>query len=84
VAQAAILHIVSDVFLSYSRLDREFALRLHAALVARGKDVWVDEEDIPPTARWREELRAAIETADSFVFLISPGRRHHQRRAVQP
>jgi len=63
---------VSDVFLSYSRLDREFALRLHAALVARGKDVWVDEEDIPPTARWREELRAAIEAADSFIFLISP------------
>jgi hypothetical protein len=30
---------VADVFLSYSRLDREFALRLHAALVARGKDV---------------------------------------------
>ena len=63
---------VADVFLSYSRRDREVALRLHAALVERGKDVWIDEEDIPPTARWRDDVREAIEAADSFVFLISP------------
>ena len=63
---------MADVFLSYSRRDREVALRLHAALVERGKDVWIDEEDIPPTARWRDDVREAIETADSFVFLISP------------
>jgi hypothetical protein len=65
---------VADVFLSYSRRDREVALRLHAALVERGKEVWIDEEDIPPTARWRDDLREAIEAADSFVFLISPTR----------
>ena len=63
---------MADVFLSYSRRDREVALRLHAALVERGKEVWIDEEDIPPTARWRDDLREAIEAADSFVFLISP------------
>ena len=48
---------MADVFLSYSRRDREVALRLHAALVERGKEVWIDEEDIPPTARWRDDLR---------------------------
>ncbi len=63
---------MADVFLSYSRRDRDFALRLHDALVARGKDVWVDEQDIPPNARWRDELREAIAGADSFAFLISP------------
>jgi TIR domain len=63
---------MADVFLSYSRRDREFALRLHGALVDRGKDGWIDEEDIPPTARWRDELREAIEAGDSFLFLISP------------
>ncbi len=63
---------MADVFLSYSRRDREVTLRLHAALVERGKEVWIDEEDIPPTAHWRDDVREAIEAADSFVFLISP------------
>jgi TIR domain-containing protein len=38
-----------DVFVSYSRADEAFVRRLDAALRARGKDVWVDWEDIPPT-----------------------------------
>jgi hypothetical protein len=63
---------VADVFLSYSRRDHEVALRLHAALVERGKEVWIDEEDIPPAARWDDDIREAIEGANSFVFLISP------------
>ena len=38
---------VSDAFICYSRRDREFVERLHAALVAAGKEVYVDWEDIP-------------------------------------
>src|SRR5262245_50046514 len=37
----------SDAFICYSRRDREFVVRLHAALAAAGKDVYVDWEDIP-------------------------------------
>ncbi len=45
---------------------------LHAALTARSRDVWADWEDIPPTAKWWEEVKQAIEAADVFVFVVSP------------
>jgi DNA-binding LacI/PurR family transcriptional regulator len=36
-----------DVFISYSRKDKDFAHKLHDALAAQKRDVWVDWEDIP-------------------------------------
>ena len=63
---------MADVFLSYSRRDQAFVRRLHAALEAAGKDSWVDWEGIPPTAKWMDEVRAAIDQADAFVFVVSP------------
>lgn len=61
-----------DLFISYSRRDGEFVRELVAVLESRGKSVWVDQVDIPPAARWRQELTAAIEAADTFVAVISP------------
>jgi WD40 repeat protein len=61
-----------DLFVSYSRSDVELVRRIVAALVARGKDVWVDWEDIPPTADWQRKVDAGIEAAKAFVFVISP------------
>src|SRR3954453_8959849 len=63
---------VADLFISYSRKDRAFVERLHADLEARGKDVWVDWTDIPPTADWLEQITDGIREANSFVFVISP------------
>src|ERR1039458_7984748 len=57
---------VSDAFISYSHLDREFAVRLQRALRDSEKAIWVDESDIPSGARWAEDLKGAIEDADSF------------------
>ena len=34
--------------------------------------MWVDWEDIPPTAEWMREVEVAIEGADTFVFVLSP------------
>jgi hypothetical protein len=61
-----------DVFISYSRHDREFVHRLHDRLVAEHRDIWVDWEDIPPSAEWRAEIERAIEAADTFVCVLSP------------
>jgi WD40 repeat protein len=61
-----------DAFLSYSHLDRSFAVRLHQALLDAGKDVWLDEEDILPASKWAKDLKDAIEGADSFVVVITP------------
>ena len=44
---------------------------LHEALAGQGRDTWVDWEGIPPTAEWLKEIYAAIENADTFVFVIS-------------
>jgi hypothetical protein len=63
---------VSDAFISYSHRDRDFVVRLQAALKGAGKEIWVDEADIPSGSRWADDLREAIEEADSFIFAISP------------
>src|SRR5688500_1252353 len=61
-----------DAFVSYSRRDQLFVIRLKEALERRGRNVWIDADDIPPGAPWRRELGTGIEAADSFVFVISP------------
>ena len=63
---------MADVFISYSRRDGGFVRRLSEGLEARGKDVWVDLNDILPSAPWLAEIRAAIAEAESVVFVISP------------
>ncbi len=61
-----------SVFISYSRVDTAFVRRLHDALKAAQYDIWVDWEDIPPSATWTDEIRAGVTGADAFVYVISP------------
>jgi len=63
---------MSDVFISYSRKDKEFVHQLNDALAAQQRNTWVDWEDIPATADWWKEIASGIEQADAFVFVISP------------
>jgi hypothetical protein len=63
---------VPDVFISYSRKDKEFVRRLHDSLAQDKRDVWVDWEDIPFASDWRAEIFAGIESANAFLIIISP------------
>jgi WD40 repeat protein len=63
---------MADIFISYSRTDKDFIHQLHDAFKREARDVWVDVEDIPHAAPWREEIADAIEAAHTFVFVISP------------
>ncbi|MCB9450505.1 MAG: toll/interleukin-1 receptor domain-containing protein [Anaerolineaceae bacterium] len=64
---------MSDVFISYSRKNSAFAHRLIDGLTLANKDAWVDWEGIPLTSpNWWSEIKAGIEGADSFVFILSP------------
>jgi len=63
---------MTDVFISYSRKDKEFVKTLHQALTESQYNTWVDWEDIPLTADWWEEIKAGIESANTFLFVISP------------
>jgi WD40 repeat protein len=63
---------MADAFVSYSRRDKDLVERLNAALEGRDRDVWVDWEDIPPTADWLAQIRSGIEEANALIFVISP------------
>jgi WD40 repeat protein len=63
---------MADVFISYSRKDKDFVQNLHEALKASNRDTWVDWSDIPPTAVFMQEIYAGIEAADTFLFVLSP------------
>jgi tetratricopeptide (TPR) repeat protein len=63
---------MADIFISYSRKDKDFVRRLDESLKSRGREAWVDWEDIRPTEEWMQAIYAAIEGADTFVFVLTP------------
>ncbi len=64
--------MMPDLFISYSRRDKDFVRRLVMALTDREYDVWVDFEDIPFATDWWAEICAGIEAANAVVFVVSP------------
>jgi DNA repair exonuclease SbcCD ATPase subunit len=63
---------MADVFISYSRKDKEFVQTLHAALSQSHYETWIDWQDIPASAEWWAEIEAGIAASNTFVFVISP------------
>lgn len=61
----------ANVFISYSRRNKEFVQQLHSALEATGREVWVDWESIPVAGDWWQEIQLGIELADTFLFVLS-------------
>jgi WD40 repeat protein len=62
-----------DVFISYSRADSGFARRLNDALQTQGKRTWFDQESIAAgTADFQQEIYKGIESANVFLFVLSP------------
>ncbi|MFZ4827306.1 MAG: TIR domain-containing protein [Phototrophicaceae bacterium] len=64
---------VFDVFISYRRVNVEFAKRLHQALTENGKEVWIDWEDIPPgSASFDEDIKHGLEGSTVFLCVLTP------------
>lgn len=61
-----------DLFITYSRRDKDFVQKLHTALVHAKRDVWIDWEDIPPTTEWWKQIQQGIEAATSYIYVLSP------------
>ena len=59
-------------FLSYSRLDEEFALRLAKDLQSRGVEMWVDRFSIRPSEHWDRAIERAIRGCRNVVAVLSP------------
>jgi hypothetical protein len=61
-----------EVFISYSRKDKEFVRRLYEALKRRDREAWVDWQDIRPAEEFMQAIYGAIEGADTFIFVLTP------------
>ena len=59
-------------FLSYSRSDEHFALRLAKALRSRGVAMWVDQLDIRPSEHWDRAIERAVRDCRGLVVILSP------------
>jgi formylglycine-generating enzyme required for sulfatase activity len=61
-----------STFISYSRADSGFAVRLAKDLKAAGYDIWLDQLDIPTGTRWDDEVEIALESCSTFMIVLSP------------
>ena len=59
-------------FLSYSRVNSDFAKKLAKELKAEGFPVWLDQLDIPLGARWDVELEKALDECEIFMIIMTP------------
>jgi len=59
-------------FLSYSRVNQDFAVQLAKELKSEGFDVWLDTLDIPLGARWDREVEKALRQSEIFMIILTP------------
>ncbi len=58
-------------FVSYSRGDSTFALRMARDLRQQGIEVWLDQLDIPPGKNWDREVEIALRDATFMLLVVS-------------
>ncbi|MBV8673386.1 MAG: toll/interleukin-1 receptor domain-containing protein [Acidobacteriaceae bacterium] len=61
----------SQAFVSYSRVDSEFALRLAEDLKAGGANVWLDQLDIEPGTPWDRAVEDALQQSPCVLVVLS-------------
>jgi hypothetical protein len=62
---------MSDLFISYSRDDREFVEKLHTAIKSSKRDAWMDTYDIDKGEKFWLTIEQGINAANSFAFVIT-------------
>ncbi|WP_353571390.1 TIR domain-containing protein [Candidatus Albibeggiatoa sp. nov. BB20] len=63
---------MNAAFISYSRKNKPFVQKLADAFKKADCKIWIDWEGIPHGSDWWNEIEAGIETANAFVFIITP------------
>lgn len=59
-------------FISYSRVNKEFAGKLAKELRNDGFPVWFDLLDIPTGSRWDDEVEKALRECPIFLIILTP------------
>ena len=62
----------AKIFISYSRADSDFALKLGKDLRSSGANIWIDQLDVSVSERWDQAIEAALESCASFLVILSP------------
>ena len=60
------------VFISYSYTDWDQVSLILEALDQRNMQYWSDQR-IPMGEEWQKQIKEAIESADVFILMVSPG-----------
>jgi hypothetical protein len=61
-----------NIFLSYPSARRGFAEALKLALEAEQHEVFFDRDDLPAGESFHQAIRAAVQAADLFIFVVAP------------
>ena len=61
----------AEVFVSYSRTDKERVLEWVGKLRAAGVSVWLDTSGIDAATRWGEQIVNALESAKVLLLMVS-------------
>lgn len=59
-------------FISYSRVNKEFASKLAKGLRTAGYHIWFDLMDIPTGSRWDDEVENALRECSIFLIILTP------------
>ena len=59
-------------FVSYTRADADFVLKLAKELRAAGANLWLDQLDILGGQRWDRAVEEALATCQSMIVVLSP------------
>ena len=62
----------TEIFLSHSSQDRQFANRIGEVLTAHGLPHWYSKRDILGAQQWQDEIGKALERCDWFLLVLSP------------
>ena len=60
------------IFISYSRRDSEFVIKLASDLHHQVAGVWLDQSDLAVGQKWRDQLLKGIRECKVFLLVLSP------------
>jgi hypothetical protein len=63
---------MARIFVSYSRIDGDFARKLARSLSGLGGDIWIDVEDIPAGMNWSSAIQQGLQLCDVMIVILSP------------
>ena len=73
----------ADVFISYSRDDRDRVLDLAAKLRAAGVSLWIDQSGIDGATLWGEQIVNALESAKVLLLMVTESAVHSHNVAKE-